>query len=304
MRIPIQFVQNGHLSRAGSAIGVYLSLLSHADNEGWCYPREDTIATEIGASEKTVSRHIKKLKQIGYIISIKKQGTKNVYRIALPASLFDGCIPDKMTDNDIAQSEMDIPDNMSDKGCHIPDKMSGNTGQIVPLTSTNNYKDTTTAPARTHEESFIEAPSNLTEQQRYQIEQMITHDLKTHIEKWFPDITDVIREHIMFVCEADTRCQSYTRRRPTVPWANALRKLKDLTRVEIEAALAYERKQTDNESFNNPAAYLSRIVENRLWESKNGANNNGNKTPNPNTQDSTFEGMLARRRQLDKEKEL
>ena len=69
------FVVDNELFRAGhtakmkpGALSVYLALVMHADyHEMTCYPSLAKLAALCGTSKSTVGRHIKRLKELGYI---------------------------------------------------------------------------------------------------------------------------------------------------------------------------------------------------------------------------------------------
>ena len=77
----MRFVHGGHFGRAGKAGGVYISLLSHADSDGWCFPGEDTIARECGTTDKTVRRHLAALLDIGFLLEIDRCFTSSRHEI-------------------------------------------------------------------------------------------------------------------------------------------------------------------------------------------------------------------------------
>ena len=147
VRFPMRFVHGGHFGRAGKAGGVYISLLSHADSDGWCFPGEDTIARECGTTDKTVRRHLAALLDIGFLLEMTKRGSNNHYRIAMPSALM-GSIPDKMTGATDKQGT-ELPDRSKrPEGTKRPVILTPDTGQNDRLTYNNNLLGTSTAHGR------------------------------------------------------------------------------------------------------------------------------------------------------------
>lgn len=81
-------IDNEYLNGLGKymglgAIGVYVSLCRHADNEQKCFPAQATIANELGVSEATVKRYLRVLRKHNVIdVQRVKKGRKwahNVY---------------------------------------------------------------------------------------------------------------------------------------------------------------------------------------------------------------------------------
>ncbi len=75
------YLDNEYLNGIGKYVGptgisVYVSLCRHANEEQSCFPAQDTIAKEIGTSDRSVKRYIKKLEDFN-IIRIEKTRTSH-----------------------------------------------------------------------------------------------------------------------------------------------------------------------------------------------------------------------------------
>jgi DNA-binding transcriptional ArsR family regulator len=73
------FLDNEYLNGIGKHLGptgiaVYVSLCRHADQEQKCFPSQKTIAEEIGSTDRSVRRHLKKLEELN-IIQLEKVRT-------------------------------------------------------------------------------------------------------------------------------------------------------------------------------------------------------------------------------------
>ena len=82
-------VPNAILKAEGISPGaklVYVSLLSYAWHNEYCFPGQATMAKDIGLSVRSVSRHVKELEEARYI-KIKRQGLNkpNIYELFLIA---------------------------------------------------------------------------------------------------------------------------------------------------------------------------------------------------------------------------
>lgn len=72
------FLDNEYLNGMGKYVGpigiaVYVSLCRHSDNEQKCFPSQETIAREIGSSERSVREYLKKLESLNIIVSMKER---------------------------------------------------------------------------------------------------------------------------------------------------------------------------------------------------------------------------------------
>lgn len=67
---------------------VYALLLSYAWHNDYCFPGQDTLATDIGISRQSVNTHVKELERKGFI-KIKRlgQGRVNLYELNLKAKV-------------------------------------------------------------------------------------------------------------------------------------------------------------------------------------------------------------------------
>jgi len=75
------YLDNEYLNGIGKHVGpigiaVYVCLCRHADGEQKCFPSQDTISEEIGASTRSVREYLKKLEKLN-IIQLKKVRTKS-----------------------------------------------------------------------------------------------------------------------------------------------------------------------------------------------------------------------------------
>ena len=65
------------------AIVVYSKFLSYAWHNDFCFPGQQTMATDLGIGQPSVNRFIKELEQASLItIERRGQGKTNIYRIA------------------------------------------------------------------------------------------------------------------------------------------------------------------------------------------------------------------------------
>lgn len=76
--IPVAMLLNPAIS--GDAIRLFGILLHHEGAEG-CFPRQDTLSTEIGKSIDTVQRLLDELRRHGFL-DVEKRGRRNNYRLA------------------------------------------------------------------------------------------------------------------------------------------------------------------------------------------------------------------------------
>lgn len=76
-------IDNGDVVKLGSgAVLTYLVIKSYVDfDKGISFPSLDLIAVKSGQSVRSVSNHIKKLEELGYVRKIKQSKKGNVYRL-------------------------------------------------------------------------------------------------------------------------------------------------------------------------------------------------------------------------------
>jgi len=59
---------------------IYIALRLYADREGYCYPSQRTLASKCGYTQTTISKNIRKLKEKGWILKIKRYKGKGGVR--------------------------------------------------------------------------------------------------------------------------------------------------------------------------------------------------------------------------------
>jgi len=263
IRIDHTVIRSGWLAGAGKALPLYLILLSHADIHGECWPgtkklREECGGVETPTPDRTLRTWRNILTELGFIKSrTETDGDSPIhYKIALPG---EALTPRPLSDG--------VQKRTVSEKCMTPRPKTATKEEPVKEYSSS-----------TPREGFEIPPSGLTDKQRHTIEDMIKHDLRLEIGGWFPDTSDDIRQHIMAVCETDTECQSYTRRKPTTVWKNALRKLHKATPADRIAALAHHRRIAEEAGSSNPAAHLGRIIDKRAWDTKGNGSKPSRKT--------------------------
>jgi hypothetical protein len=109
------------IGRAGLVSGgellTLLRVADHADNEGRCWPGEESLAEYTGADERTVRRHLKKL-----------EDAKLIHRERQPAAKGRGRAKDRI------HCHLDQPDNLSGEKSGVqPDISDASTGQNRPV---------------------------------------------------------------------------------------------------------------------------------------------------------------------------
>lgn len=69
---------------------VYAMLLSYAWHDDFCFPGQETLASDIGIARGTVNRHVQELADKGFI-KIKRlgQGRANIYEVNLKAKVLN-----------------------------------------------------------------------------------------------------------------------------------------------------------------------------------------------------------------------
>jgi DNA-binding transcriptional ArsR family regulator len=86
-------IDNGDVVKLGSgAVLTYLVIKSYVDfDKGISFPSLDLIAVKSGQSKRSVSNHIKKLEELGYVRKIRQSKKGNVYRLRekLPIEVYN-----------------------------------------------------------------------------------------------------------------------------------------------------------------------------------------------------------------------
>lgn len=79
-QVPNMLLRNNKLS--ANAKVVYSQLLAYAWNNGYCYPGQDRMAEDIGASQPTIHRALKELEDSGWLeVERRGQGKTNIYTL-------------------------------------------------------------------------------------------------------------------------------------------------------------------------------------------------------------------------------
>jgi len=79
-QVPNILLRNKMLS--ANAKVVYSQLLAYAWNNGYCYPGQDRMAEDIGASQPTIHRALKELEDNGWLkMERRGQGKTNIYTL-------------------------------------------------------------------------------------------------------------------------------------------------------------------------------------------------------------------------------
>jgi DNA-binding transcriptional ArsR family regulator len=86
-------IDNGDVVKLGSgAVLTYLVIKSYVDfDKGISFPSLDLIAVKSGQSKRSVSNHIKKLEELGYVRKVRQSKKGNVYRLRekLPIEVYN-----------------------------------------------------------------------------------------------------------------------------------------------------------------------------------------------------------------------
>ncbi len=81
-QVPNVILTDGKLS-VGAKL-TYAMLLKYAWSSGACYPGQQTLATDIGAGERSVRTYLKELEEIGFLeVKQRGLGKTNLYRLHL-----------------------------------------------------------------------------------------------------------------------------------------------------------------------------------------------------------------------------
>jgi|SRR6266700_4934207 len=67
-----------------TALGVFLALLSHAGDDGWCYPSLETLARLACVKSRHVRTALRALEMIGAIETMQAPGRSSRYRVMPP----------------------------------------------------------------------------------------------------------------------------------------------------------------------------------------------------------------------------
>lgn len=64
---------------------VYYAYLSYADRDGWCHPKQVTLAARLGMTRQTVAYHVQKLRD-RHLLEIDKRGKLNHTNVSTPST--------------------------------------------------------------------------------------------------------------------------------------------------------------------------------------------------------------------------
>jgi len=144
-KVPATVIRDRRLT--AGARDVLIDLLLYANAQGRCYPKQNTIANDLGVKRQMVNRHLRTLRLLGYLVieSGKERGAQCVYHINLtpplqPAdggeTLSDTHHADTPSDSGGVSSEVTGGETLSDTQVKL--KVTAVSRQVSPLTDPSN----------------------------------------------------------------------------------------------------------------------------------------------------------------------
>lgn len=95
---------------AGTQRLIHLALADFADDEGYLFPKQETIAKKAACSRETVNRTIQKMAEDGYLEIISRHPRNAKYRLIDPTDVTDGHTSDVTNDHigDVTNRHTDV----------------------------------------------------------------------------------------------------------------------------------------------------------------------------------------------------
>jgi DNA-binding transcriptional ArsR family regulator len=81
--LPASAIDDDRISHA--ALRVLAAYLSNAGRDGWCHPKQETVAARLHMDRSTVAYHVKKLREFGYL-ETEKRGKLNHSHVLTPST--------------------------------------------------------------------------------------------------------------------------------------------------------------------------------------------------------------------------
>lgn len=86
VQVPVAIVRHNDITMGAKM--AYTSLLSYAWHNDYCFPGQDRMAEDIGATRQSVNTWIKELERKGFIkVTRRGQGKSNLYEVNLKIKL-------------------------------------------------------------------------------------------------------------------------------------------------------------------------------------------------------------------------